>query len=315
MKRAPIVLLLLVLTVAAWFFLKPKPPEPIGTGARLTFTALPDLAEKFSGDHAYAQVKAITAFGPRPPASENYGKVMAYLEAEFAKSGWTTARQTFTRVTPRGPVNFCNLLARHGTADWTKSLPVVIGGHIDSKDLPAFHFIGANDGGSSTGVIVELARVLATDPQAAGQVELVLFDGEEALLGSLTHADGLYGSKYYALELSKRSTWPAIGIVLDLVGDKKYPIQSNPDAPAHFSDAVKSAAKDSGFDLTSYPGQILDDHIPLQGTKLPTLHLIGDFTQMPYWHQAGDTLEVIDPAALEQTGRTVLRFLARVKGS
>ena len=204
-------------------------------------------------------------------------------------------------------------LARHGEADWSRSVPVVIGGHIDGKDLQAFRFIGANDGGSSTGVIVELARVLATDPEAAGQVELVLFDGEEALLGNLTHADGLYGSKYYALELSKRSTWPAVGIVLDLVGDKNFPIQYNPDAPAGFADAVKSAAKDSGLELTPYAGQILDDHIPLQGTKLPTLHLIGDFMRMPYWHQAGDTMEVIDPAALEQTGRTVLRFLARVK--
>ena len=313
MKRAPILLLLLVLAAAAWFFLKPKPPVGEASG-RLTFSALPDLAAQFSGEKAYAHVKAITDFGPRPPASEGYAKVLAHLEAEFAKAGWTTTRQAFTRVTPHGPVNFCNLLARHGAADWTKSVPVVIGGHVDSKIFQGFPFVGANDGGSSTGVILELARVLATDPRAAEQVELVLFDGEEAMLGSLTAADGLYGSKYYALELSKRSTWPAIGIVLDLVGDKGYPIQYNPDAPAHFRDALKSAAKDSGLDLTSYPGQVMDDHIPLQGTKLPTLHLIGDFMSMPYWHKPGDTLDVIDPAALEQTGRTVLRFLARVKG-
>lgn len=312
MKRAPIVLLLLVVLAAgAWFFLKGKSaPAQLALGTRASFVAIKgDLAAQFSGRNAYAHVKALDEIGPRPPASEGYMKALDYLEAEYAKLGWTTARQTFTRATPKGPVNFTNLLARHGAADWTKSVPAVIGGHLDSKDIQAFRFTGANDGGSSTGVIIELARVLATDPAAAAQVELVLFDGEEAFLANLTHTDGLYGSKHYAKELAKRTTWPSVGVVIDLVGDKDHPIQYNLDAPERFSQAVVKAAKDSGLELKPYPGQIIDDHLPLQNGGLETLHLIGDFQNMPYWHQAGDTLEVIDAEALEQTGRTVLRFL------
>jgi glutaminyl-peptide cyclotransferase len=312
LKRAPLLLLLLVaLAAGAWFFFKGKPaptPEP---GSRVTLTAIQaDLAAQFLGEKAYGHVKALEEIGPRPPASEGYAKALAYLEAEYSKLGWTTTRQTFSHVTPRGPMNFTNLIARHGAADWAKSVPVVIGGHLDSKDILSFRFTGANDGGSSTGVLMELARVLATDPAAAGQVELVLFDGEEALLSNLTPTDGLYGSKHYAKELAKRATWPSVGIVIDLVGDKEYPIQYNPDAPERFATAVQAAAKESGLMLETYGGQMIDDHLPLQNSGLETLHLIGEFQKMPYWHQAGDTLAVIDAEALEKTGRVVLRFLA-----
>ena len=113
MKRAPILLLLLVvLAAAAWFFLKGKSAPVPELGSRANFTAIrSDLAPQFSGEKAYAHVKALDEIGPRPPASEGYMKALAYLEAEYAKVGWTTTRQTFTRATPRGPVNFINLLA------------------------------------------------------------------------------------------------------------------------------------------------------------------------------------------------------------
>lgn len=326
MKRLPIILLLLLaLGAGAWFYFNKGGKEPAapGSGGRLTLTPLPALAESFSGAKAYEHVKALTEMGPRPSASEAYEKGLVYLEAELAKSGWTTLRQSFTRTparpgesAERPPVKFTNLLARHGggtAPDWTQSVPVVIAGHVDSKLMPEIRFLGANDGGSSTGVIVELARVLATDPKAASQVELVLFDGEEALLGNITEYDGLYGSKYYATQVNKRSTWPAIGIVLDLIGDKDFPPQYNPDLQKNFHDPLIAAAKDSGLAIVDYGRPITDDHVPLQNIKLPVLHLLGDFNEMKYWHQAGDTLAVIDAGALEQTGRTVLRFLERVK--
>jgi glutaminyl-peptide cyclotransferase len=268
-----------------------------------------DLSKAFSGKQAYEHIRVLEGIGPRPPASEGYEKALAYLEAEYRKLGWTPERQTFTATTPRGPVSFTNLLARYGTPDWAKSPPVIIGGHLDSKEISSFRFTGANDGGSSTGVILELARVLARDPEAAGKVELVLFDGEEAFLPSITPTDGLYGSKHYAKELLKRGLKPPLAIVLDLIGDKDYPPRFNSDAQQRHGELLVAAAKAEGMDLKKYGGTIIDDHVPLQHAGVPVLHLIGDFQNMPYWHQAGDTLEVIDAEALEQTGRTVLRFL------
>ncbi len=315
-KRAPLPLLLLVLTGAATVLLccgKPKAPE---APPRLTFQATPaKLAADFSGENAFKHVKAIVDLGPRPPASEGYEKTLQYLEKDFAANGWTTGRQKFTRSTPKGPIEFTNLLARHktGEADWTKSTPVMIGGHLDSKRMEAFQFVGANDGASSTGVILELARVLSTDPASAAKVEFVLFDGEEALLHTITPTDGLYGSKHFAREMTRRHNWPAFGIVLDLVGDDDRDFYYNPETPANFATAVETAARDSGLTkLRRAPGAILDDHVPLQEAGLPCLHLIGDFMNMPYWHQQGDTMEVIDADALKKTGRTTLRFLSSV---
>ena len=314
MKRAPLALLLVLAVAAgAWFLLgKSRAPE---VGTRVPFEVIPaGLAQEFSGESALGHVQALVELGPRPPASPGYEKALAYVEAEFSKIGWATVRQTFSRGTPKGPVTFTNLLARHasGAVDWKRSVPVVIGGHLDSKAISDFTFVGANDGGSSTGVILELARVLAGDPAQATKVEFVLFDGEEAMLPNITPTDGLYGSKHYAHEMSKRATWPALGIVVDLVGDSSHGFYYNSDASDSISAAVEKAAAESGFNLRRAPGPILDDHVPLQGTGLPCLHLIGDFMNMPYWHQPGDTMEVIDAGALEKTGRTTLRFLSGV---
>jgi len=159
-KRAPLAILLVLATAVAAFFLTrdPAAPEP---GSRVPFVAFPpELAAGFSGDKAFAHVESITSFGPRPPGSPGYEKSLRYLEAELAASGWTTVRQSFPLGTPRGPVTFTNLLARHkgGESDWNRSVPVIIGGHLDSKLIEAFHFVGANDGGSSTGIILELTR-------------------------------------------------------------------------------------------------------------------------------------------------------------
>ncbi len=315
MKRATVFLILLLAAAAgAWLYIKQSAvsPEP---GLRTAFENFPDtLAGQFSGEEARSRVEELVALGPRPPASEGYEMALQYLESRFAGMGWITLRQTFTRATPKGPRTFTNLLARHGSApgDWGNSPPVVIGGHLDSKEMD-FPFVGANDGGSSTGVILELARVLSTDPASAAKVEFVLFDGEEAMLTTITSSDGLYGSKYYAREMSKRAVWPRIGIVLDLVGDSRHEFHFNPETPPAFATAVESAAKTSGLLLRRAPGTIIDDHIPLQQAGLPCLHLIGDFGNMPYWHREGDTMEVIDAAALEKTGRTTLRFLAGVR--
>lgn len=313
-KRAPLAILLLLATVAVWYFSRgPKTPE---VGTREPFERIPAaLAEQFSGENALARVQALIDLGPRPPESEGYEQALAYLEKEFAAQGWETRRQSFKKSdTVVGPKNFTNLIARHsaGVRDWSRSTPVVIGGHLDSKLITTFRFVGANDGGSSTGVILEMARVLASDPAAAAQVEFVLFDGEEAFLENITPSDGLYGSKYYAYSISQRATWPSLGIVLDLVGDSSRDFFHNPETPASFAAAVGKAAALHGLKLRPSPGPIVDDHVPLQNTGLPCLHIIGDFMNMPYWHQPGDTMEVVDAAALEKTGRTTLGFLAEV---
>ncbi|MGB6222440.1 M28 family peptidase [Haloferula sp.] len=283
---------------------------------RLSFSPIPsDLADSFSGENAYQHVANVVAFGPRPPASEGFEKTLQYLETTLASFGWQTTRQKLRAATPDGPTDFTNLIARHSTAaPHPESTPVLIGGHIDSKKLP-FPFVGANDGGSSTGVLLEIARVLSSQPAAAAQIELVFFDGEEAFRPNITPSDGLYGSKYFAHDLSTRRSWPSIGIVLDIIGDPNFPLFYNPEAPPAFAEAVTDIATTLAFKnpVVLAPGPIIDDHVPLQNTGLPCLHLIGDFSQMTYWHQPGDTLDKVDADMLEKVGKLTLRFLSVIQ--
>jgi len=293
-----------------------KPPAEKPT--RLGFEPVPfELTARFDGAKAHAHVRQLVEIGPRPSGSSGYQRALGLLEARLEQFGWTTRRQGFVGQTPVGPIPFTNLLARfepEGDPDWQESCPAVVGGHLDSK-LLEFEFVGANDGGSSTGILLELARVLATEPASAAKVELVFFDGEEAFGPNITARDGLYGSKHYARELSTRSTWPALGIVLDIVGDPDHALFHNPDTPRDFARIVGriSPAFDFEHGISPARGLIVDDHIPLQNTGMPCLHLIGDFQSMRYWHRRGDTLERVKPGMLGKVGKLTLRFLAEVE--
>ncbi len=165
------------------------------------FNEADPLDAKVSGEKALAHVTALVGFGPRPAGSEALEQSRKYLEKELAASGWTTKRQTF-KERPRGvrwSSRTCSRgSARTETADWDKPVAGVIGSHYDTKLYENFTFVGANDGGSSTGLLVELARTLAERPVVASRIELVFFDGEEAFGTNITSKDGLYGSRHYA---------------------------------------------------------------------------------------------------------------------
>ena len=271
---------------------------------------------QFSGQRAFDHVKTLTDFGPRPPESEGYRKSLDYLEKQLHELGWKTKRSSFQSETPIGRITFTNLIARyapHTEPDWRLSPPILIGGHLDSKRYPDKIFLGVNDSGSSTGVMLELAHTLSRYQGSALNVELVFFDGEEAILENMVfRKDGLYGSTHYAQQLRKRNTLPSLGIVIDLVGDPNVNLligrDSSPTATAHAQQAAKTLQLEK--QVTLAPGSILDDHVPLiVFANLPVLHLIGDFGKMPYWHKEGDTLDKITPAALENTGKLTLQVL------
>lgn len=315
MRRSVALILPLALLPALLLTVCRKGPEgqdPSSVQA-VSFAPIPSaLADEFSGETAFKHVEAIVALGPRPPESPGHAATLDYIEKSLAASGWTSRRQTLRAATPEGPMTFTNLIARHSSAPtMPESTPVILGGHFDSKILP-FPFVGANDGGSSTGIMIEIARVLAADPAQAAKVELVFFDGEEAIRENITPADGLYGSKYFAHEMLTRRSLPSLGIVIDIVGDPRYSLLWNPESPAPFQESVSRHAADLAFALPvkAAPGPIIDDHVPLQNAGLPCLHLIGDFPNMPYWHQPGDTLDKVRPEMLDRVGKLVLRFLS-----
>ncbi len=277
-----------------------------------------ELWREFSGPRAFAHVEKLVSFGPRPSGSAALEQARQYLEAELRSAGWTVERQAFKQDTPRGSIEFVNLIARFGDAS-SKEPRAIVCTHYDTKFFEKISFVGANDGGSGSGALLELARVLALRPNLARRVELVFFDGEEASvnfsafdgLDPVAHVDGLHGSRYYARALrdSGRAKQFRFGILWDMIGNADLGITLPADSPPELlrgifasADALKLRAN---FHLMN--GSILDDHTPLNRAGIPTIDLI-DF-DFPPWHTAGDTLQTISPESLQIVGRVTLHHL------
>ncbi len=285
------------------------PPKPRGT------TAPPaEIWNEFSGEKAFAEVKKQIDCGPRPAGSENIEKARSLIATSLAAYGWDLERQTFTDQTPRGPIKFVNLIARF-SATTARPAPAdtqraIVCSHYDTKRFSTIQFVGASDGASSTGALVELARVLALDPALASKIELVFFDGEEAFV-QFDEKDGLYGSRFYARTLREtaRAEQFKFAILWDMIGDKDLTITLSPDSPQPLTQQVLSAADALGFRsyFAYYDRPIYDDHVPLNQAKIPTLDLI-DFDYLP-WHTADDTLDKLSPDSLQKIGAVTLRHL------
>jgi hypothetical protein len=266
--------------------------------------------EDFSGEKALAHVQTMVDFGPRPPGTDAIEKTRAYLVKQLEAAGWKVERQSFSDDTPRGKVQFVNLIATFGSQP-TPSF--VVCSHYDTKTFDNARFVGANDGGSSTGVLVELARVLAENPELAKKIELVFFDGEEAYV-AFTDTDGLFGSRYFAKQLAAQDKAKQFrgGVLFDMVGDKSLTITLPPDSPAELARDIfaSSEALNLRKHFTYFDRDITDDHTPLNEIGIPVIDLI-DFDYPP-WHTPDDTIDKLSAESLRVTGAVAGYFLSEL---
>ena len=265
---------------------------------------------QFSGEKALAHVQHLVDFGPRPAGSEAIEKSRAYIKEQLKSCGWTVTEQAFTDQTPRGPVQFVNLIATSG--DGLKVNPLfLLCGHYDTKIFAAFRFVGANDGGSSTGVLLEVARVLAKQPRLAEKVQLVFFDGEEAV-ENFSNTDGIYGSRHFAHELADNGSAKSFrgGILFDMIGDRSLKVTLPPNSPPNITRDIFASAE--ALNLRNYftylDQDVTDDHTPLNAIGIPVIDLI-DF-RFSYWHTADDTVDKLSPASLQIAGSVALYYLS-----
>ena len=282
----------------------------------------PRLWEQFSGEHALEEVRRQVDLGPRPSGSAALAKARALITQSLNQSGWEVERQEFehTPVPNQGSLHFVNLIARFSE---NKSRPVsrgtqraIIGSHYDTKRMDGVRFVGANDGGSSTGALLELARALAKAPALASRIELVFFDGEEDVVQfgpAETGPDGLVGSRHYAQVLrdSGRAAQFRFGIVWDMIGDADLTVTLPRDTPAALATGLFSAADMLGVrrNFAYHPGDITDDHTPLHLIAKITAMDIIDFDYPP-WHTSADTMDKLSAASLQTIGRVTICLLA-----
>jgi glutaminyl-peptide cyclotransferase len=267
--------------------------------------------EEFSGDKALAHVQALVDLGPRPPGTEAIEKTRTYLSKQLELFGWKVTRQAFTDDTPRGKVEFVNLIATFGGKNSVPSF--LICSHYDTKTFDTARFVGANDGGSSTGVLLELARVLTQRPDLARKAELVFFDGEEAY-ETFSETDGLYGSRYFAKQLAAQDKTKQFrgGILLDMVGDRSLTITLPPDSPAEMARDIFASAEALNLrkHFTYFDRDIMDDHTPLNAAGIPTIDLI-DFDFAP-WHTPDDTIDKLSAESLRTVGAVTSYYLSEM---
>ena len=265
---------------------------------------------QFSGEKALAHVQHLVDFGPRPAGSEAIEKSRAYIKEQLKSFGWTVTEQAFTDQTPRGPVQFVNLIATSG--DGLKVNPLfLLCGHYDTKIFDAFRFVGANDGGSSTGVLLEVARVLAKQPRLAEKVQLVFFDGEEAV-ENFSNTDGIYGSRHFAHELADNGSAKSFrgGILFDMIGDRSLKVTLPPNSPPNITRDIFASAEALNLRnyFTYFDQDVTDDHTPLNAIGIPVIDLI-DF-RFSYWHTADDTVDKLSPPSLQIAGSVALYYLS-----
>ncbi|HET7616561.1 MAG TPA: M28 family metallopeptidase, partial [Bacillales bacterium] len=213
----------------------------------------------------------------------------------------------FTDETPRGKVQFVNLIARFSGHQNAAPL-FLLCSHYDTKTFDTIRFVGANDGGSSTGLLLELARVIGRDPQLAANIELVFFDGEEAY-DHFSETDGLYGSRYFAKHIEGPKQFRG-GIVFDMVGDRSLDITLPADSPPEMARDIFAAADALKLrnHFTYLDREMIDDHSPLNAVGIPSIDII-DF-DYPWWHTAGDTMEKISAESLQIVGSVALYYLS-----
>src|SRR6202163_4099595 len=284
------------------------------TKALLILVACAASAADFSGTAALEFTRKAVAFGPRPPGSVANQKLQAYIESQLKTLRCQISFDAFTAETPAGRVAMRNIIAKF---PGSSGRAVVVTGHFDSKPMPGRVFVGANDGGSSTGFLLELARVMNSMPHA-DDISLVWFDGEEAY-GEWSDTNGIYGSRHLAATWSRDGTLSRIKALInvDMIGDKDLGIlQERNSSPALLKLVWQTAHGlgygkyflDSGFATE-------DDHMPFLRKGVNALDLI-DFDYGPnneYWHTEKDTMNKISAHSLDVVGNVLLAVLRKLQ--
>ena len=275
----------------------------------LALIALPlAQAKDFSGQAAFDYTKKAVAFGPRSGGSPAIVKTRAWIKQELAPRGCQLIPDTFTAQSPDGPVPMENVICKF---PGKSGKAIAITGHYDTKKMT--NFVGANDGGSSNGFLLELAAVLQGAPRT-DDVYLVFFDGEEAF-HDWTDTDSIYGSRHLAQKWSADGTNSKLKalINIDMIGQKNLHVVYELNSAATVRNLVWNTAQAMGY-ANAFSrqggGAIADDHMPFLNEGVKALDIIDFDSQSTFWHTPQDTMDKLSPESFEIVGRVIVRVIA-----
>lgn len=278
-----------------------------------SFFSVQGAAASFRGTAALADAKRAVGFGERPSGSAANAKLRDWIVTEVKPLGGQLTLDSFTAQTPSGPVGMTNIIVKF---KGTSGHGVAVTGHFDTKKIPLVHFLGANDGGSSTGFLTEFARTIAKTPHH-DDIYVVFFDGEEAV-AQWTDRDSIYGSKHLAAKWAADGTLGQLDALInvDMIGDADLDVMNDGNSNASLWQDMVSVANGLGYGKYFHKDRqgIEDDHIPFGESGVNVLDVI-DFTYGPnnaYWHTAQDTVDKLSAHSLQVVGDVVLGLIKKI---
>ena len=268
-----------------------------------------DKTGGFDGKRAYAHVAKQVAFGPRPSGSAAIGQLQEYIQSELTSYGCKVDVDSFTADTPVGRLPMKNIVTK---IPGDKAGIIMLATHYDTKRLDSF--VGADDGASSTAVMLELARLLC-GKHSAYQVWITFFDGEEAVKFTWQDPDNRYGSRQMAAKMAISGDLPKIKALLlaDMVGSRNLRFRREADSTKALSDLIWSTAARLGYSdiFVNESSATVDDHIIFLKRGVPAVDVI-DF-EIPYWHTVNDTLDKVSAKSVAIVGHVFLESVKQLQ--
>ena len=273
------------------------------------------LHEAYNPQQAYNYTAQVAAFGERWPGSPGHKKTEDLIAEVLKKDGAQVDSDDFTAQTPRGAVPVHTIIGKFNVAVDANQKIFILAGHYDT--LFKTGFIGANDGASSTAILLAFADALAHQ-KTKMQIWLVWTDLEEAI-EEFANGDGLYGSTHLAQRLADGGLVPRIRgfFLLDMIGDKDLGVAQETNSSQALQQVIYQAAKQLDYSkyFFQYDADIIDDHVPFLQIGVPAVDVVDaeygrmgpQFDAMGEFHHANtDTMDKVSEHSLEVVGRVIL---------
>jgi Zn-dependent M28 family amino/carboxypeptidase len=272
-------------------------------------------AATFDSARAFEHLKRIVEIGPRPAGSGGIQTTRDYIKNEMKALGLAISEQGFEASTPAGRLRMVNLRVTIPGASNTGRL--IIAGHYDTKRFDDITFVGANDAGSSTAFLIELARVLK-DRKNPLTIELLFLDGEEAIGEWAT--GNTYGSRHYVFQASQNAAslrQIKAMILVDMIADKELTFKRDENSTPWLTDVIWSVARKLNRpEFSAETTYVEDDHLPFLRAGIPAVDIIDlEYPDVSnrYWHTAEDTLDKVSPHGLQVVGDVLLEALPAIE--
>lgn len=289
-----------------------------------------------NGKRAMDLVQKQIDFGPRHLNSDAAEKCANFIADFGRKLGYNVKVDIWSEGSGQNSRVFRNIICtKKGQGNQT----VVCGSHYDTKILKDYpSFSGANDGASSTGLMMHAMEQISKSDQWNNHctIQFVFFDGEEALVNYTGHysslkntnTDGLNGSRRHVRNMYMKgdNTKCRAMILLDMVGDKNFkltiPSNSDEELIRKTQELGKQLKLSQYITVLDSPG-FVDDHVPFLQAGIPAIDLI-DFEYGPktpdssggeYWHTDKDTIDKLSAESLEICGTLFKHLLWQVSNN